>query len=203
MIEPNVSEYAVDAPRRPGLANHFEHGSSRVSYTTGWDDGSRGIVVFRPASWHLFDLCVMIIVMRGRPKEITTTVFPVGLRWELSGSERDLLHPLFVELGNQAVFRVKTLEPLVVREAIERIADRLTSALCRLDPDAVMATTLEFLRRECHEYLDTTPPHQADWEKITQLRLTFAMVADATATNYRLPSAARLAASLGIPELLA
>jgi hypothetical protein len=135
------------------------------------------------------------VMRRPRLKDVTVRGSPIGLRWEVPKSERDLLHSLFVALGDEPALQAEAIDFQAVCVAVESIRAQLTSTLSELGADAVVAPSLELLRSSCHEYLDITS-NQADWQKVAHLRASFCMVAESIATGYKLRSAERLVSSM-------
>lgn len=149
-----------------------------------------------PSGWR----GILFVVRRLRHREITLGGLPIGSRWDVLKSERDILHPLFVALGDEPALQAEAVDPPTVRAAVESIRVRVTSTLVELGPDAAAAPSLEFLRRACHEYLDIASDLE-DWQKVARLRATFCMVAEFIGREYRLRSATRLAGTIELPDL--
>jgi hypothetical protein len=129
---------------------------------------------------------------------------------EVTSSERDLLHPLFVALRDRRALLRPAQTPVDEPEitvSIEAIRADLTAALKSLGPDAPGAGEVELLRQACRAYLDTVGHPCVDREMavesaLEQLQGAFRETAAALATDYDLPSARELAHEMSSAGLM-
>jgi hypothetical protein len=127
---------------------------------------------------------------------------------EVTRSERDLLHTLFVGLGDLRALLAREVDVQSVGLAVQSITADLTRALQELGPDCAVGSSLEMLRAACREYLDAMAhrpgssfsPFQFT-QAVMRLRAIFAMVAEFIGSEYRLQSATRLAAAIPVFDL--
>lgn len=127
---------------------------------------------------------------------------PVSAEMRLNRSERELLHPLFVVLGDRRALRVSAAAGIDADEAYRSIEDvraDLRFALKELGPDAAVSSVLEELRQCCRDYLHAADKARRNGgvhdftDALQRLQAPFRTIVDAIATDYDLPSARELA----------
>jgi hypothetical protein len=127
---------------------------------------------------------------------------PLQANLEVTASDRDVLHPLFVLLRDRRALLYAPhgrADVYNVTRSIEDIRGALTETLSRLDPNSEAAPWVEQMRSACREYLDavgavdegTAPPTDFDFA-LAQLRQMFRTVALHVSAVYRLPAAGQL-----------
>jgi hypothetical protein len=139
---------------------------------------------------------------RLKLKTLRAGLGPIGAEVEVTQSERDVLHPLFVTLRDKRALLHAShgrADSEYVTRSIELIREELTSALKALGPDSAVARWIENMRNACREYLDAvaearhrTDPGTDFTLALGQLRRSFREVAELVDSQYDLPSAREL-----------
>jgi hypothetical protein len=118
-----------------------------------------------------------------------------------TGSERDLLYPLFVTLsGKRSVLESpeQRADQPYVTESIEDIRAKLDETLVALGPDADAARWVKEIRNACVQYLNAVKDSRDDPQPpnfgpaLRQLRQAVRRVALHASASYRLPIAGEL-----------
>jgi hypothetical protein len=142
-------------------------------------------------------------VRRFKIQRLRLGLGPIAAEAEVTRSERDLLHPLFVVLRDKRPLLYPSrcrADSEDVTRSIEAVRADLTSALKSLGPDSAVAAKIEMLRKACREYLDAasetrhhTYPAIDLSLALSQLRSSFREVAESVGSKYGLASALELA----------